>query len=335
MANLQRAQSAPPIAAAPTAAVRSAAPTAAVGSGLLLVLAADLGAAGGLLLGLAIAAVLRHRRLEVPRHSAAVGQFLLRAGVVALGAGLELGHVLQVGAEGFLLTVGTLALTLALGHRLTRRFGLDADVGLLVTVGTAICGGSAIAATAPAIRARGEHVALALGVVFALNACALILFPPLGELLGLSPEAFARWCALAIHDTSSVVGAAATFGPEALELATITKLARALWIVPIVALIGLLRSRRGAAPGARAQAPTFLLAFLALAALRSAVPAAAPLGDAVSACAGPALTAALFAVGLTLRFDALRSRARPAVWMGTLLWIATATASLTAVCLGI
>ncbi|MEM7309126.1 MAG: putative sulfate exporter family transporter [Planctomycetota bacterium] len=308
---------------------RGTASTAAVASGALLTLAAGLGAPAALAWGLLLRTLLRRAHVAVPAWSASAAPWLLKVGVVTLGAGLELGHVLRVGRDGFAVTLGTLALTLSLGRWLTRRLGVENDVGALVTFGTAICGGSAVAATAPALRARGEHVGIALGVVFALNAVALVLFPPLGRLLGLSPEAFGRWCAVAIHDTSSVVGAAAAFDPASLELATITKLARALWIVPVVPLAALLRTKAGGAePAERVRIPGFILAFVAVAALRSAVPALGGLGDRVASLAPLPLALALFVTGLGLRLDGLLGRARSATVLGVLLWSASALVSL-------
>jgi uncharacterized integral membrane protein (TIGR00698 family) len=245
--------------------------------------------------------------LGVPAGSARLCGWLLRAGVLALGAGTELGAVLRVGGESLGATALTIMLALGVGLWLGRRLGLERDVALLVSVGTAICGGSAIAAAAPALRARSEHVAAALAVVFLLNAVALVLFPLLGAALGLDPLAFGRLCALAIHDTSSVVGAAATYGREALEVATVTKLARSLWIVPVAALFARFSSTEGGERGRGAAVPGFLLGFLALALVVELVPELAPAGELVAAGGRRALGLALFVLGLELGPARLRA----------------------------
>jgi len=256
-----------------------------------------------------------------------LGQRLLKVGVVCLGAGLDLGVVLRVGLEGLGSTALGIGATLAAGLWLTRRLGVAADVGALITVGTAICGGSAIAAAAPTLRARGEDVGLALGVVYALNGAALVVFPAVGGALGLEPELFARWCALAIHDTSSVMGAAATAGPEALALATVTKLARALWIMPVVFLIGVLRTRRGDGT-ARPAIPWFIVAFLVAAALRSLDPGLVELGDLVATGARHALVLALFALGLGTDIRVLRAMGPRPLVFGLVLWTLTSAGAL-------
>lgn len=289
-----------------------------------LVVALDLSGVVALLCGALAAAA-----LGAPLGSARLGGMLLRAGVVALGAGTELGAVLRIGGESLGATALTIALALGVGLWLGRRLGLERDVALLVSVGTAICGGSAIAAAAPALRARSEHVAAALAVVFLLNALALVLFPPLGTALGLGPQAFGRFCALAIHDTSSVVGAATAHGREALEVATVTKLARSLWIVPVAALLARLPSAEGEAGRGRAAAvPGFLLGFLALALLVELVPELAPAGELVAAGGRRALGLALFVLGLELGPARLRAVGLRPLGLGLVLWALLTVTSL-------
>lgn len=297
-----------------------------VATGVPSVAALALGAAIGLTLG-------------APIWAHATGQRLLKLGVIGLGAGLELGYVVHAGLEGLGTTCLTLFGTLALGAWLARRLRVDADLGTLITVGTAICGGSAIAAAAPAIRARSADVGVALAVVFALNAAALVVFPAIGHALGVEPLAFGRWCALAIHDTSSVVGAAATFGPEALELATVTKLARALWIVPVVLALGWFRARRARATGEIARDaspprfPLFILGFVGAAALVSLVPVLAPAGDHVARVARRVLLLALFVLGLGTSAATLRTVGPRPLVLGIALWAAVSTVSLALVML--
>ncbi|MEZ6016451.1 MAG: putative sulfate exporter family transporter [Planctomycetota bacterium] len=292
-----------------------------VGAGVPSIVALGLGAALGLALG-------------APAWANGLGQRLLKVGVIGLGAGLDLEFVLRAGLDGLGTTALTLAMTLSLGAWLTRRTGVGADVGTLITVGTAICGGSAIAAAAPALRARGGDVGVALGVVFALNAAALVVFPMVGRAAGLDPLEFGRWCALAIHDTSSVVGAAATFGPDALELATVTKLARALWIVPVVFALGWLRARRhGAGEGGPTKFPLFILGFLGAAALVTLAPTLAPVGEQVAAAARRVLLLALFALGLGTSAATLRGVGLRPLALGLALWVIVSAGSLALVAL--
>ena len=268
-------------------------------------------------LGVAVAAL-----VGTPAWAGPLGARLLKLAVIGLGAGLDLGEVLRAGAAGFVPTALCLVTTLALGALAARWLGVGEGVGTLVTVGTAICGGSAIAAAAPALRAKGEEVGVALGVVFTLNTAALLVFPALGRALELSPAAFARWCAIAIHDTSSVVGAAATFGPEALELATVTKLARALWIVPVVFGLGWLRSQRHtAAAAARPAPPWFVLGFVAAAACTTWWPVLAPAGAALANLAKDALLVALFTFGLGTRWASVRAIGPRPFLLGGFLWV--------------
>ncbi|MHB1847205.1 MAG: YeiH family protein, partial [Deltaproteobacteria bacterium] len=213
-----------------------------------------------LLLGLALALTLGNPYLAVTRR---LTHRLLALAVVGLGAGMNLVTVARVGGGGVLYTVLGIATCLTLGTLLARALRVSRDTGLLVTVGTAICGGSAIAAVVPVLDAKDEEVSVSLAIVFVLNAVALFAFPPLGRLFHLSPERFGLWAALAIHDTSSVVGAAVAYGRAAVPVATTVKLARALWIVPVTFGIAAWRARGGRARAAGGKKPWFILGFLA------------------------------------------------------------------------
>ncbi len=162
---------------------------------------------------------------------------LLQISVVCLGFNMNLEHALKAGKEGFLFTVVTIAVTLIAGYFIGKKLNIDSNTSQLISNGTAICGGSAIAATAPILKASDNQISVALGTIFILNSVALIIFPPIGHFLGMTAEQFGTWCAIAIHDTSSVVGAASNYkdaaGNEALGIATTIKLERALWIIPI------------------------------------------------------------------------------------------------------
>ncbi len=191
---------------------------------------------------------------------------LLQISVIGLGAGMNLIEVGHAGVHGFFYTVIGITLTMTVGLALGRLIKTERDTSLLVTVGTAICGGSAIAAIAPATRAKSHEVSVALATVFFLNAVALFIFPWIGHRFSLSQAQFGVWSALAIHDTSSVVGAAMQYGARALEIATTIKLTRALWIVPVTLGVGMVWNRGNPdAPAGKAKRPWFILGFLAAA----------------------------------------------------------------------
>ncbi len=242
----------------------------------------------------------------------------LQAGVVLLGAGMNLETVLRAGAEGALLTLATLLVTLAVAYGIGRALGVERDTSLLIGVGTAICGGSAIAAVASVIKPKSHETSIALAIVFVLNGLALLVFPPLGRALGLTEPQFGVWAALAIHDTSSVVGAAMSFGPQALEIATTTKLARALWIVPLTLAVVLAR-RTGSMKDTKW--PWFILGFLVAAALFTWIPALEPLRATVSLIGRRVLLVALFLVGLGLSRSALKAVGPRPLVQGVLLWL--------------
>ncbi len=288
---------------------------------------------GALLAGVAIALTLRN---PWAARTKSLTPRLLSASVVGLGAAMNLRTVAIVGLQGFGYTFAGITCTLALGAAITRLLAVRRPTGILVSVGTAICGGSAIAAAAPVIGAGDDDTSASLGIVFLLNAAALLIFPPVGHLLGLSQHAFGLWAALAIHDTSSVVGASATYGREALEIATTTKLARALWIVPVTLLLGAIiaRERNAAAVQPKAKRPWFILGFLAAAAAVTYLPALAPVGHVVAAAAQRSLVLTLFLLGLGLSPQAVaRVGARPFV-LGVALWIVVGTATLGAILVG-
>ena len=166
-----------------------------------------------------------------PKFSKKTSKYLLQFSVVGLGFGMNLHESLRTGKEGMLFTVVSVVAVLALGMYLGKRLMMDRKTAYLISAGTAICGGSAIAAVAPVVKANDNEMSMSLGTIFILNAIALFIFPPIGHLLGMSQEQFGMWAAIAIHDTSSVVGAGAAYGEQALEIATMVKLTRALWII--------------------------------------------------------------------------------------------------------
>jgi uncharacterized integral membrane protein (TIGR00698 family) len=260
---------------------------------------------------------------------------LLQISVIGLGAGMNLSEVGRAGVHGFFYTVIGIMLTMSIGLTLGRMIRTDRDTSLLVTVGTAICGGSAIAAVAPAIRAKSHEVSVALATVFFLNAVALFIFPWIGHHFGLSQMQFGVWSALAIHDTSSVVGAAMQYGAQALEIATTIKLTRALWIVPVTLVIGVLWNRGSKQEGAgKAKRPWFILGFLAAAALVTWVPSLKPTGHMVFVGAQRSLVVTLFLIGSGLSRGALQMVGRRPLIQGFMLWVLMGSGTLLAILSG-
>ncbi len=300
--------------------------------GALVCVHPSMGSAAALGLGAALA-LLGLTGHEARVRNAAKG--LLALSVVGLGASLDLREVLDVGALGASLAVASIAGCLALGLLLAKVFRVDAVTGLLVSAGTAICGGSAIAAVAPTVRARGHQVTAALGTVFVLNAVALLVFPAVGQALQMNAEQFGLWSAIAIHDTSSVVGAAMTHGERALEIATTVKLSRALWIVPLTVVLAW-RARRTTpvnedAP--QAARPWFIAGFVGLAVLVTLVPTLRPAGAAIGEVARRLMVVSLFLVGASLSRPALRAVGLRPFLQGVLLWVVVAATSLGAILL--
>lgn len=260
---------------------------------------------------------------------------LLQMSVIGLGAGMNLVEVGHAGAHGFFYTVIGIALTTTVGLALGRLIRTERDTSLLVTVGTAICGGSAIAAIAPVIRARSHEVSVALATVFFLNAVALFIFPWIGHQFTLSQTQFGFWSALAIHDTSSVVGAAMQYGARALEIATTIKLTRALWIVPMTLAVGMVWNRGNPdAPAGKAKRPWFILGFLAAAALVTWVPALKPAGHMVFVDAQRSLVVTLFLIGSGLSRSALQMVGRRPLIQGFVLWVLMGSGTLVAILMG-
>jgi uncharacterized integral membrane protein (TIGR00698 family) len=257
---------------------------------------------------------------------------LLTTAVMGLGLEMNLNTVARVGLQGFGYTAAGIAFAFAVGTLLRKSFEVNRDVSLLITTGTAICGGSAIAAVAPVIRAKHHEVTVSLAIVFLLNALALVVFPPLGQHLGLSQHQFGLWSALAIHDTSSVVGATMQYGTEALQTGTTVKLARALWIVPVTLALGALYRPKGeegsAAPAKR---PWFILGFLAAAALVTYLPQVRPVTAYLGAGAKRLLVLTLFLIGSGLTKDSLKAAGSKPLLMGATLWLLTATTTLAAI----
>jgi uncharacterized integral membrane protein (TIGR00698 family) len=286
----------------------------------------------GLLLGVALS----RAALTRPRLQAGVafsGRTLLQVAVVLLGSALSLRQVAHVGASSLPVMLGTLAVCLALAYLLGRWLGIGRDLRTLIGVGTGICGASAIAAVSPVIRARSADVAYAISTIFLFNLVAVLAFPPLGHLLGLSQHDFGLFAGTAVNDTSSVVAAASTYGSSATDYAVVVKLTRTLMIIPIcLGLAALTRTGEhddgGLLRRVTRLVPWFLVGFIVLAALNSLgwVPSAthAPLRDASVFL----ITLALAAIGLRTDVAGLRRAGSRPLLLGLLLWVAVASTSL-------
>jgi uncharacterized integral membrane protein (TIGR00698 family) len=259
-----------------------------------------------------------------------LSRLLLQASVVALGFGMNLHQVVHAGASGFLYTAISIASAILLGTLLGRLLSVQPKAAFLITCGTAICGGSAIAAIAPITKASDEDMAVSLGTVFTLNAVALLAFPAIGFALHLTQSQFGLWAALAIHDTSSVVGAAARYGPQALTIGTTVKLARALWIVPL-ALVTAAISKSST----RIQWPWFILYFCLAAVANTYIHALAPAFDALAKLGRCGLTVTLFLIGSGISKATLRKVGVRPMLQGVVLWIVIATLSLWAIRAGL
>ena len=260
-------------------------------------------------------------------------KYLLQASVVVLGFGMNLTAVARAGKDGILFTIATIFGTLILGFLVGKLLRVDEKTSVLISSGTAICGGSAIAAVAPAINAETEEISVSLGTVFILNSIALFIFPVIGHWLNLSQNQFGIWSAIAIHDTSSVVGAAQSYGLEAQQIATTVKLARALWIAPIALLFSYLYRDKSDQTKTKIVVPWFIFLFLLATIFRTYAPSIIPasLFDWLVAIAKTGLTVTLFLIGASLSRETLRKVGVKPLIQGVVLWIVISLVSLWAV----
>lgn len=277
-----------------------------------------------LLLGLVLANLSGHPFLHL-NHKAT--NILLQISVVGLGFGMNINSALAAGKEGFLFTIASIFSTLILGTFLGKWFKIEKKTSHLISCGTAICGGSAIAAIAPVIQSDEKQTSVALGVIFILNSVALFLFPAIGHWLDLSQTDFGLWCAIAIHDTSSVVGAASKYGPEALQIATTVKLARALWIIPVALITSLVFKNKSS----KLKIPYFIGLFILAMIANTYVPQTAVIAPYIVSIAKIGLTVTLFLIGAGLNLNALKSVGLKPLLQGVSLWIFIAIGSLVAI----
>ena len=260
-------------------------------------------------------------------------KYLLQISVVLLGFGMDLAAVVKAGKDGILFTIATIFGTLIVGFLIGKLLKINAKISALISSGTAICGGSAIAAVAPAIDADADEISVSLGTIFILNSIALFVFPVIGHALNLTENQFGVWAAIAIHDTSSVVGAAARYGDEALKIATTVKLARALWIAPIALVFAWLYRSKDDEKRAKIAVPWFIFLFLLATVLRTYAPSIIQpsLFDALVNLAKAGLTVTLFLIGVSLSPEALRKVGIKPLVQGILLWILISVVALFAV----
>ena len=282
----------------------------------------------GLALALGLAFALT---LENPYREQGSGhvRLLLQASVVLLGFGMDLGSVFWVGLHGLVFAAVTIFATFTLGYWLARLLDVNRRTSLLISAGTAICGGSAIAAVGTAVEAERGEMSVAMGTVFLLNAVALYLFPVLGHLLHLSQGQFGTWAGVAIHDVSSVAGAGAAYGEDALRTAMVVKLSRVLWIVPVTLAAALLFGRREARR--RPPLPWFIGGFLLASLSARFLPELKHWAPILASLARAGFAFTLFCIGASLSLVAIRAVGYKPLLQGVILWLFISSVSLLAV----
>ncbi len=274
-----------------------------------------------LVIGFVFANTLGH---PFPKLSGKATSLLLKGSVVGLGFGMDVHSAIEVGKDGIVLTAATISTVLILGYLIGGALKMPRKLSHLTASGTAICGGSAIAAVAPAVGATQSETSLSLGVIFLLNSVALLIFPPLGHLLGLSDHEFGMWCAMAIHDTSSVVGAASAYSEEALQVATTVKLARALWIIPVSILSAYLFRTKDS----KISLPWFILWFVVAMIANSYIPNIEVVGAPIYSLSKELLVVTLFLIGSSLSIKSMREVGIKPLALGVVLWVVVSVLSL-------
>ena len=277
-----------------------------------------------LLMGLAIAQLTGHPYLHLNNKATHI---LLQFSVVGLGFGMNVHSAMQAGKEGVLFTVASISCTLVSGYLMGKWLHIEKKTSYLISAGTAICGGSAIAAISPVIKAEEKQISVALGCVFILNSVALFIFPVIGHHLHLSQSQFGLWCAIAIHDTSSVVGAASKYGPHALEVATTVKLARALWIIPVAFLSTFIFDNKSK----KISIPYFIGLFVLAMIVNTYIHAVAGISHYLITAAKAGLTLTLFLIGAGLSRQVLAAVGLKPMIQAIVLWIAISGSALYAV----
>ncbi len=296
---------------------------------LLLAASCFVSPAVALFMGMALALILGN---PCGTFSKKTSKYLLQFAVVGLGFGMNLHESLAAGRDGILFTIVSVVGVMLIGCLMGRWMGVSANISYLISSGTAICGGSAIAAVSPVVRANDNETAVSLAVIFSLNALALFIFPPAGHLLGMGGGQFGMWAAIAIHDTSSVVGAASIYGEEALQVATTVKLTRALWIIPLSLVSVLIFMRKGQGGGsAKISIPWFIGFFVFAMVANTYLPIPQGVLAGVKLFSHKALSATLFLIGSGLSVAALKQVGFKPVLLGVTLWGVISAATLAVV----
>lgn len=274
--------------------------------------------------GIAFALLFAH---PFDKYSKNVSKYLLQFSVVGLGFGMNLHESLRASGEGMLFTVVSVVGVMGLGYFLGRWLKIDKKLSYLISSGTAICGGSAIAAISPVIKANSNQISMSLAVVFTLNAIALFIFPAIGHAFGLTQQEFGTWAAIAIHDTSSVVGAGSAYGPEALMVATTIKLTRALWIIPLAIFSTFVfRSKEGGR--GQISIPWFIFLFILAMVVNTYLTLPDTFLSTISALSHKCLSATLFLIGSGLSIKAIREVGAKPIVLGVVLWVLVSVISL-------
>ncbi|MCI5056059.1 MAG: putative sulfate exporter family transporter [Flavobacteriales bacterium] len=274
-----------------------------------------------LFLGIIVAQTIGHPFIKWNKP---VTSFLLKASIIGLGFGMNLEYAIQAGKDGILFTVFSIFLTLIVGIYLGRLLKVDRVSSTLISGGTAICGGSAIAAFGPILGAGEKQMSVSLGIVFILNSVALFVFPHIGKWLSLNQEEFGMWAAIAIHDTSSVVGAASKYGDQALMTATTVKLTRALWIIPLSLLMAITTAK----DDKKIKIPFFIFLFVGALIFAYYFPQFEKVYGIISSVAKKGLTVTLFLIGTGISRKTLKSVGVNPFLQGTILWIVVSISTL-------
>jgi len=264
---------------------------------------------------------------EFDRYTSKASSYLLKIAVIGLGFGMNLIESLQSSSEGIIFTVFSVVLVMCGGVLLSKYFGVGRKLGYLISSGTAICGGSAIAAIAPVIKSNPNETSMSLAVVFTLNAVAMLTFPLIGEFLQLTQQQFGMWAAIAIHDTSAVVGAAQIYGDEALQIATTVKLSRALWIIPLSIVSTFIFKSKGEGKS-KINIPWFIFLFVIAMTINTYFPINDVVSSIIRSASHKVLSLTLFFIGSTLSINTIRNAGFKPILLGITLWIVISVFSL-------
>lgn len=292
---------------------------------ILIICSIFLSPALSLLLGIVFALIFIS---PYSRQSKKWSKYLLQIAVVGLGFGINLHESLKAGKDGILFTIVSVIGVILIGWFLGRQLKVSKKLSYLLSSGTAICGGSAIAAIAPVIDADENETSVSLAVIFLLNSIALFIFPPIGEFLSLTQQQFGLWAAIAIHDTSSVVGAGAVYGPQALVVATTVKLTRALWIIPLSLVSVFLFKKKGSK---KINIPWFIFLFFAAMVISTYFPIPQEILKGISVISHKLLSVTLFLIGSTLSINAIKKIGYRPIFLGVILWIVISISTLVVV----